>query len=124
MAREYMIRYYLAQENVGIEINDLRLKRISFLEGEVPTIYTRMRAQRDQIATQFRNDGEKKAASLRAETDHEEAIILAEAQNKADAITAEGELSAIDIFIQALAQVPELSRYQQILEAYKISGIK
>ncbi len=118
------VRERAAQENFGIEFIDVRIKRVSFPSSVVPTIFVRMRAERQRIAMLFRNEGQVEAAGIRAETDKQKAIILAEAQREANAITAEGEARAIEIFIQALAQVAELSRYQKSLEAYKISGIK
>ncbi len=118
------VRERAAQENFGIEFIDVRIKRVSFPNSVVPTIFVRMRAERARIAMLFRNEGQVEAAGIRAETDKQKAIILAEAQREANAITAEGEARAIEIFIQALAQVPELSRYQKSLEAYKVSGTK
>ena len=128
--REEIIRQVLAEvqrivadQNFGIEVVDVRIKQVSFPEEVIHSIHTRMRAERNRIASRFRAEGEEAALRIRAEADKDRTIILAEAGRQADAIVAEGEAGAIDIYIEAIAQFPELSRYQKSLEAYQVSGI-
>ena len=106
--------------NYGVEVVDVRLKRVSFPEAVQESIYSRMRAERGRISSRLRAEGAEEEAKIRAAADKERAIILAEAQKRAGEIEAEGEAKAIDLIVQALDQVPELSPYQKSLEAYKI----
>ncbi len=107
--------------NYGVEVVDVRLKRVSFPEAVQESIYSRMRAERRRISQQSRAEGAEEEAKIRAAADKERAIILAEAQKRAGEIEAEGEATAIDLIVQALDQVPELSSYQKSLKAYKIA---
>ena len=83
-----------------------------------------MRAERRHVADRERAEGAQLDAEIRSEADRQVAIILAEAERDASMIRSEGWAAATDVFIEALAQEPGLSRYQQSLEAYKISGLK
>ncbi|MDP6494243.1 MAG: protease modulator HflC, partial [Dehalococcoidia bacterium] len=111
-----------ASENeFGIEIVDVRLQRISFPPDIEQSIFDRMRAERAFHAARLRAEGEEVYLTITADVDKQVAIILAEAERDANILLDEGESAAIDIFIEALAQEPELSRYQRGLEAYKVS---
>ena len=110
-----------AGEDLGVEIVDVRFKRISFPAALLLDTYGRMRAEWERIARKSRTEGASEAARMQAEADKDAAIILAEAQSRAGTITAEAEARALDIFIDALAPFPEFSRYGKSLEAYKIS---
>ena len=109
-------------QKFGIEVVDVRMKKVSFPDEVATSVYARMRAERGRIAGTFRNKGEVTAAAIRAEIDTQVAVILAEAQSQADTIIAEGRERAIDLFIQTLVQVPDLIHYRKSLEAYKIAG--
>lgn len=118
------VQRIVADQNFGIKVVDVRMKRVSFPDSTASVIYTRMRAERSLIARRIRVQAEVVVADIQGEADKDRTIILAEARRLADEISAEAEAQAIDIFIQALVQVPELSRYQKSLEAYKVSGIR
>ena len=103
----------------GIEIVDVRTKRIDFLVTIQENIFARMRAERERIAKGFRAEGEEQASIVRADVDRQKTIILANAQKQADILRGEGEAGAIEIFAEALERDPEFYAFQRSLEAYK-----
>ena len=109
------------ENDFGVEIVDVRMKRVGFPEAVRENIFNRMRAERERISMGFRAQGEEGALKIRATVDGERAVILSEAQSRVAAIEAEGEAKALDVFIRAVARFPELSRYQKSLEDYKAS---
>ena len=104
----------------GIEIVDVRTKRIDFLSTIQGNIFARMQAERNRIAKGFRAEGEEQASKIRADVDRQKTIILADAQKEADILRGEGEAGAIEIFAKALARDPEFYAFQRSLEAYKV----
>ena len=115
------VRQRAANQNYGIEIIDVRIKRVNFPDQVTPSIYTRMRAERNRIASRFRAEGEEEELKIRALADRNRDIILAQAQRQASIIESETEAKVIDTYIRVLAQDTGLSRYQENLLAYKIS---
>ena len=67
-----------ADQNFGIEIIDVRIKRADFPESVTPSIYTRMRAERNRIATRFRAEGEEEDLKIRAVANRDREVILAD----------------------------------------------
>ena len=108
--------------DLGLEIADVRIKRVAFPPEIAQSIFARMRAERRRVADRERAEGAQLDAEIRADVDRKVTIILAEVERDASMIRSEGRAAATDVFIKALAKEPELSRYQKSLEAYKISG--
>lgn len=115
------VRRTIAEEDepFGIEMIDVRIKRADFPDEVTPSIYTRMRAERNRIAAGFRADGAEKELVIRADADREAAIIRAEAQRDSNRIRGEGEAEAIRILADALEQDPEFFAFRRSLEAYR-----
>ena len=103
----------------GIEIIDVRTKRIDFLDTIEENIFARMQAERDRIAKGFRAEGEEEAAKIMADVDRQKTIILADAEKEANILLGEGEARAIKILADALEQDPEFYSFQRSLEAYQ-----
>ena len=106
------------EEPFGIEMIDVRIKRADFPDEVTPSIYTRMRAERNRIAAGFRADGDEKELIIKADADREAAVIRAEAQRDSNRIRGEGEAEAIRILADALEQDPEFFAFRRSLEAY------
>ena len=106
-------------EPFGIEMIDVRIKRADFPDEVTPSIYTRMRAERNRIAAGFRADGDEKELIIHADADREAAVIRAEAQRDSNRIRGEGEAEAIRILADALEQDPEFFAFRRSLEAYQ-----
>jgi membrane protease subunit HflC len=106
-------------EPFGIAMIDVRIKRADFPDEVTPSIYTRMRAERNRIAAGFRADGDEKELIIRADADREAAVIRAEAQRDSSQIRGEGEAQAISILAEALNQDPEFFAFQRSLQTYR-----
>ena len=113
------VRQQVQEQDLGIEITDVRLKRADFPDEVTPSIYTRMRAERNRIASKFRAEGDEKELKIRADADKQSTIILAEAQNTSNEIRGEGEAEAIKILADALNKDPDFFAFRKSLEAYK-----
>ena len=111
----------VSQQNFGIEIIDVPIKRVNFTDSVTPSIYTRMRNERNRIATKFRAEGEEEAKRIRAVADRNRDVILAEAQAEADKINSSTEARITDTLIQGLSDNNKLSIYLDSVKAYKIS---
>ena len=115
------VRHTVSEQNLGIEIVDVPIKRVNFTDSVAPSIYTRMRDERNRIATKLRAEGEEEARRIRAVADRNRDVILAEAQAEADKINSSTEARITDTLIQALSDNNKLSFYLDSLKAYKIS---
>jgi membrane protease subunit HflC len=105
--------------NFGIEMIDVRIKRADFPESVTPSIYTRMRAERNRIATRFRAEGEEQDLRIRAVANRDREVILAEADRESNQIRGEGEGQAISILADALGRDPDFFAFRRSLEAYQ-----
>ena len=103
----------------GIEILDVRIKRADFPEAAQQNIFNRMRAERERISREFRAEGQRERDKIEAAVDKEKTILLAEAGRQSNIARGEGEAKAIEIFAAALEQNPEFYAFQRSLEAYK-----
>ena len=102
----------------GLQVVDVRTKRIDFPSEIASSIYERMKAERKRIADAERAEGAERDLEIRAGTDRQAAIIKAEAERDADIVRGEGEAEAITIFAEALEQGPEFYAFRRSLEAY------
>lgn len=117
----FTVRYFVERdEPFGIDIVDVRIKRADFPDTVTPSIYTRMRAERNRIATKFRAEGDEQNLQIRAGADKERDIILAEADQTANQVRGEGEAEAIRLLADALEQDPEFFSFRRSLDAYKL----
>ncbi|MFQ5870317.1 MAG: protease modulator HflC [Candidatus Zixiibacteriota bacterium] len=109
----------LASRDYGIEIADVRLRRLSFPEQNKESVFNRMRAERGRIAKKFRSEGEEEATKIRARADRERAEILAAAEEESKKIRGTGEAEATKIYAQAFRKNPEFYDFLRTLEAYE-----
>ena len=107
------------EQDFGIEIIDVRIKRADFPASVTPSIYTRMRAERNRIATRFRAEGEEEDLKIRAVANKDREVILATADQESNRIRGEGEARAISILAEALNQDPDFFSFRRSLEAYQ-----
>jgi membrane protease subunit HflC len=105
----------------GIEIVDVRIKRVDLPPENEKYIFDRMRAERERIAKQYRAEGQEESAKIIADTEKEKTIILAEAYKTAQTLRGEGDAEAIKIYAESFKQNPEFYKFFRSLEAYKIS---
>lgn len=103
----------------GIELVDVRLKRLLFPEQNREAVFARMRAERERIAQRYLAEGEEIATRIKAEADREKERILAEAYRQAERLRGEGDALAARIYGQAFSRDPEFYKMLRTLEAYK-----
>lgn len=113
------VRTRTQEQNFGIEIIDVRIKRADFPESVTPSIYTRMRAERNRIATRFRAEGEEEDLKIRAVANRDREVILATAEQESNQIRGQGEAEAISILAEALNQDPDFFAFRRSLQAYR-----
>ena len=104
---------------LGIQMVDLRIKRIDLPERVADAIYKRMRSERAKVAAEFRSRGREEAEKIRAQADRERTVILAEARRKAEEIRGEGDALATQIYAQAYERDREFFNFYRSLEAYR-----
>ena len=105
---------------LGIEVVDVRLKRIEFSAEVSDSVYSRMQAERKQEANSLRASGAAESERIRAEADRQVAEILAQAQAEAEAVRGAGDASATKIYADAYSQQPEFFSFNS-LNAYRSS---
>ncbi len=108
-------------EPFGIEIVDVRVKRID-LPTEVSTsVYQRMQAERQRVARDFRSRGEEEAKRIRARAEREREVILAEAERDAQRVRGEGDGQAAETYAKAYGEDAEFYAFYRSLGAYRAS---
>lgn len=105
----------------GIEIVDVRLRRIDLPQEVLSSVFARMRSERGRIAKQYRAEGEERAALTRANADKERTIILAKAYEESQILRGEGDAEATRIYAEAFTQDREFYTFVRSLEAYRKS---
>ena len=103
----------------GIEVIDVRIRRVDLPRENEASIYARMEAERERQANKFRSEGEEEAQKIRAATDRDKTVILAEAYKTAQQIRGEGEAEALDIYAKAFSKDPEFYEFLRTLETYE-----
>jgi membrane protease subunit HflC len=107
--------------NLGVSIVDLRIKQIDLPTDSrvIGDVYSRMRAQRQQVASRLRAEGEEQANQIKAKADRDRAVILAEAERDAQTLRGEGDAEATRLYAEAANRDPSFYAFQRSLEAYR-----
>lgn len=108
---------------IGIEVIDVRLKRVDLPEAVTESVYQRMVAERTRVANELRSTGAAESERIRAEADKQRAVIIAEAYREAQKVKGEGDAKASAIYAKAYEQSPEFYNFYRSLDAYK-AGFK
>src|SRR3984893_16920069 len=103
----------------GIEVVDVRIKRLNLPEQNKQSVYARMRAERERIARQYRAEGEEQALRIRADADRQREEILSVAYKQAEKTRGEGDAESTRTYRQAYSQNPRFYKLLRTLEAYK-----
>ena len=103
----------------GIEVIDVRIRRVDLPRENEASIYARMEAERKRQANKFRSEGEEEAQKIRAATDRDKTVILAEAYKKAQKIRGEGEAKALDIYAASYSKDSDFYEFTRTLETYE-----
>ena len=116
----FTVQFFVERdEPLGIEVIDVRIKRADFPDSVTPSIFTRMRAERNRVAARFRAEGDEQDLEIRADANRERDIILADADRIGNQTRGRGEAEAIRILADALGEDPEFFAFRRSLEAYQ-----
>jgi modulator of FtsH protease HflC len=106
---------------IGIQVVDVRLKRVDYSEEISKSVFDRMIAERRRIANQLRSEGSAASEKIRADADKQREVIIAEAFRDAQKTKGEGDAKAAEIYSDAYGKNPEFYAFYRSQEAYKNS---
>lgn len=115
------VRNRLADEAkaFGIEILDVRIKRVDFVAEITDSVYRRMESERKQVANELRSKGAAEGEKIRADADRQREVIIAEAYRDAQKIKGEGDSKASALYAEAFGRDPQFAQFYRSLEAYR-----
>jgi modulator of FtsH protease HflC len=106
---------------MGIQILDVRLRRVDLPKEVSESVYQRMEAERKSVANELRSQGAAAAEKIRADADKQREVIIAEAFREAQKIKGEGDANAAETYASAFGKNPEFYAFYRSTEAYKNS---
>lgn len=108
-----------AQESLGVEVVEIRVKRIELPSNVSGSVYDRMRAEREREARGHRSRGNELAEGIRADADRQRTVILANAYKRAEELRGEGDAESAAIYAAAYQKDAEFYNFYRSLEAYR-----
>lgn len=108
-------------KKIGVQVLDVRLKRVDLPQDVSESVYRRMEAERKKVANELRSTGAAESEKIRADADRQREVILAEAYGEAQKIKGEGDARASAIYARAFEENPEFYSFYRSLEAYRQS---
>jgi membrane protease subunit HflC len=119
LMQDMLVQVQERSPELGIEVVDVRVKRID-LPGEVSeSVYQRMRQERQRVAAQLRAEGDEEHERIRADADRQRTVILSQAYRDAEQIRGSGDALAADIYATAYSQNPEFYSFYRSMQAYR-----
>ena len=106
-------------KTLGIEVVDVRIKRIDLPSSVSSSVYSRMRAERERVARDFRSKGAESAERIRADADRQSNVLLAEAYRDSEVVRGEGDALAAETYAKAFGKNREFYRFYRSMDAYK-----
>jgi len=106
---------------IGVEVLDVRLKRVDLPQEVGESVYRRMEAERKRVANELRSLGFAEAEKIRADAERQRSIIIAEAYRDAQRVKGEGDARSAAIYARAFQQNPEFFAFYRSMEAYRQS---
>jgi membrane protease subunit HflC len=110
-----------AASTLGIEIIDIRVKRIDLPDEVSDSVFNRMRQERARVAADWRARGAERSEQIRADADRQQVVILAEARRDAERIRGDGDARSTEIYAQAFSRNPEFYAFFRSMQAYRES---
>lgn len=108
-----------ARQQYGLEVVDVKMKRLNFPDENKPSVFARMWAERERIAKKYRSEGQEVAAKIRAEANKQKEIILSEAYREAEKIKGEGDATAMRIYAHAFGKDSDFYKFMRTLQSYE-----
>jgi len=123
-ARDQVVESVRAKVNedskqIGVEIIDVRLKRVDFAPEVSERVFARMESERKQVANERRATGAAESEKIRAEADRQREVIVAEAYREAQQMRGEGDARVAQLFAAAWGKNPQFAGFYRSLEAYR-----
>ncbi|HSV30497.1 MAG TPA: protease modulator HflC [Atribacteraceae bacterium] len=109
----------ITRRDFGIEVIDVRMKRVDLPEGVQEAVFARMRAERERMAMESRAEGAQEAKKITADADREVVVLLAQAEKESRILRGDGDAKAVAIYAAAFEQAPEFFGFVRSLEAYE-----
>ena len=106
-------------KNLGIEVVDIRIKRIELPDEVSESVFTRMRAERSRVANELRSQGIESSETIRANAERERLVILANAERDAQKLRGAGDAQAAKIYAEAYGRDAEFYSFTRSLESYR-----
>jgi len=106
---------------IGVQVLDVRLKRVDFTQEVSESVYRRMEAERKRVANEQRSLGFAESEKIRADAERQRSVIIAEAYRDAQRIKGDGDARASAIYARVFQQSPEFYAFYRSLEAYRQS---
>jgi modulator of FtsH protease HflC len=108
-------------KSFGIEIVDVRIKRVDFVADITDAVYRRMQSERNRVANELRAQGGAESEKIRADADRQRSVIIAEAYRDAQKIKGEGDAKASALYADAFGRDAQFAQFYRSLEAYRAS---
>ncbi|MCD8339109.1 MAG: protease modulator HflC [Burkholderiales bacterium] len=108
-------------EDLGVQIVDVRLKRVDFTPEISESVYRRMEAERKRVASEERSKGAAEAEKIKADADRQRQVILADAYKDAQQIKGQGDQRANEVYADAFGKDPEFAKFYRSIDAYRSS---
>ncbi|CAB1369946.1 protease modulator HflC [Denitratisoma oestradiolicum] len=106
---------------MGVQIVDVRLKRVDFPPEVSESVYRRMETERKRVANELRSQGGAEAEKIKADADRQREVIVAEAYREAQKVKGEGDAKAASVYGEAMGRNPEFYAFYRSMEAYRSS---
>ncbi|HEX2010775.1 MAG TPA: protease modulator HflC [Roseateles sp.] len=103
----------------GIEVVDVRIKRVDFAANITDSVYRRMESERKRVANELRSTGGAEGEKIRADADRQREVIVAEAYRDAQKIKGEGDAKASALYAESFGRDPQFAQFYRSLEAYR-----
>lgn len=108
-------------KSFGIEVVDVRIKRVDFSVNITEAVYRRMESERKRVANELRSTGSAEGEKIRADADRQREVIVAETYRDAQKIKGEGDAKASALYAEAFGRDPQFAQFYRSLEAYRTS---
>ena len=108
-----------AEDELGIEVVDIRVKKIDLPQSVSENVYKRMSAERERDAQRHRSNGKEQSETIRSTAEKQQRIILAKAYSEAQTIRGQGDAKAANIYAESYTKNPEFYKFYRSLEAYR-----
>ena len=118
LMREALIKGAQSASDLGVEVIDVRVMQINLPNEVSQSIYQRMRAERQAVATEHRSEGREQAEFIRADVDARVTVMLADAQRQSRELRGEGDAQAAKIYADAYSKDAEFFSFIRSMEAY------